>query len=201
MSTDTPLTEKKRPLSSGSTPSPTVKRSNKCVKMEDLPPELKKSMSSQNNDTDVMEVYLPKIPVKQSDDERWKQVISHVNTLNEEIRKLRAENGDLKASIATANGKIVYLENRMEKAKSDICELEWRMMQKDIVIYNLPESQEISDNRIINEFLIKDLHIKDEMIRSPKNIGGDIEIDINFRIGKKVNGKSRPLVVTFGKQS
>ena len=53
-------------------------------------------------------------------EERWQYILSHLESLNTEITRLNEQNMNLKDGLASANGKICYLENQIEKAKQKI---------------------------------------------------------------------------------
>ena len=213
MSTTTPLPTKKRQLSEKSTPSPTLQRASKNARMNETEETLcttepQEAVSFQSQTSDFNSVG-PQLPISKltddfmqlSDEQKWQQMQTHFNALSVEIARLYNENNDLKASIATANGKIQFLENKVEKAKEKLGELEWRQLQHDIVIYNLPESQTQSDMQIFMDCMIHKLHIQLNKFHLLENTGGPIQIDHTFRLGKKIDGKPRPLVVTFALHS
>ena len=212
MSTTTPLPTKKRQLSEKSTPSPTLRRASKNARMNDTGEKLcttepQETVSFQSL-TSASNSACPQLPflklddfMQLNDEQTGQQMQSHFNTLSVEIARLYNENNDLKASIATANGKIHFLGNKVEKAKEKLGELEWRQLRQDIVIYNLAESQTQSDIQIFIDFMIHKLHIQPNKLHTPENPGGPIQIDHAFRLGKEINGKPRPLVVTFALHS
>ena len=71
--------------------------------------------------------------------ERWQFVLNHFDALQKEISRLHTENTELKTGLASANGKIAYRENQIEKVKVKIGEVEWKELQNDIVLYNVSE--------------------------------------------------------------
>ena len=98
--------------------------------------------------------------------------------------------------MSTANGRITFLEKQIDKTKAKIGELEWKTLQKDIVLYNLPENQK-SDREMFIEFLVGHLKISQQAIHSPENAKGSIQIDTTLRIGRRVDQKARPLIISF----
>ena len=130
------------------------------------------------------------------DNQKWDCIIHHIKYLNEKISDLQTENTALKTSIATANGKITFLEKQIDKTKTKLGELEWKALQKDIVLYNLPEDQK-TDREMLIEFLTEHLKLSQHAIHSAENAKGSIQIDTTLRIGRKIKEKARPLIVSF----
>ena len=133
-------------------------------------------------------------------DERWQFVVNQFESLQKEINRLQIENTELKAGLASANGKISYLENQIGKVKVKIGEVEWKELQNDIVLYNVPEVQGKLESDIAIDILNNKLHIAQDCIHSQTNPTGNILMDNAFRIGKKLGEKPRPLVVVFNTQ-
>ena len=70
-----------------------------------------KQLSMQNSIMKTAEL------TKLIDKEKWQYLVKH---LNDKVLELQAENGEVKALMATANGKITFLENQVERAKEKI---------------------------------------------------------------------------------
>ena len=196
MLANTPKSSNKRLISEGSTPSPSIKKSSKNAKLDKLENNQDKDMESANkqlSDSIMETVKLAKL----KDEEKWQYLVKHLNLLSKKVHELQVENGKLKASMATANGKIAFLENQVEKAKEKIGNIEWKSLQGDIVLYNLPETPGKSDEETLIGFLINKLKIHNNAIRTPENITGPIHVDSIFRVGKKFSNRPRALIVTF----
>ena len=132
--------------------------------------------------------------------ERWQFVLNSLDKLTREIGALKTDNLNLKSGLASANGKIAFLENQVERAKKKIGELEWKEMQNDLVFYNVEESLDISDEGVAVNEMTNNLRIKTDLIYSDSNQGGQIKIDNVFRMGKRLSEKYRPLVVSLTTQ-
>ena len=148
-------------------------------------------LSMQNSVMETEEI------AKLKDEEKWQYLVKHLNLLSDRVLELQAENGELKASMATANGKIAFLENQVEKAKEKIGYIEWKTLQGGIVLYNLPEMPGKSDEETLIGFLTNELKIHKKAICSPENIAGPIHVDSLFRVGKKLSNRPRAMIVTF----
>ena len=193
---NTTVADKKRRFPSASTPSPSLQRSHKSAKMSSPPPSGVQRLSAtsfQNQSQSTTEPILAENLKCLTDEEKWDFIVQHFNKMCNEITEMRAENEDLKASIATANGKVAFLENQVEKAKSKIGETQWRQLQNDVVIYKLAESPDMQDIELVIELFSEKLHLTDDT--------NALQIDTAFRIGKQISGKTRPLVVSFALQS
>ena len=203
MFANTPNRTNKRPISEGSTPSPSIKKSNKTAKLEDtLEESVDPTMSNPNQSAPMQSKDM--LALLQTGEihnlnsvEKWHHVMTHLSLLSEQVSELQSENKDLRASIATANGKIAFLENQVEKAKTKIGNIEWKELQDDIVLYNLVEISGKPDEETLKSFLTEELRIDHNSIRTTENNSGAIHIDTLFRIGKQQNKKPRPLIVSF----
>ena len=202
---NTPTT--KRPLSEGSTPSPSLRKELKIPKMAESEDRNKLNIAAGTTLSQVKPVDLVKTPeetnysgitVLPSDpEERWNHVQKYLQSLDSEVKKLRAENSELKSGLATATGKIQYLENQLAKTKTKVGDLEWKQLQNDIVVYNLPENVDITEPEAATRAMAELLQIPQTYLHSPSNPSGSIQVGNAFRIGKKLVGKPRPLVITF----
>ena len=137
------------------------------------------------------------LPSADVPEERWHYVLKHLESLKQEVNSLRAENIQLKSGLASANGKIAFLEGRLEKNKAKIGDLECKGMQNN----NVEESPASSEEKGVIDILINSLQIDSSLIYSDSNRNGMIQVDNAYRIGKKLNGKQRPLVVSLTQQS
>ena len=199
MLANTPKSSNKRPISEGSTPSPSIKKSSKNAKLDNIVKNTQdkamestnKKLSMQNSIMETEEI------VKLKDKEKWQYLVKHLNLLSDRVLELQAENDELKASMATANGKIAFLENQVEKAREKIGNIEWKTLQGDIVLYNLPETPGKPDEETLLGFLTNELKIHKKAIRTPENIAGPIHVDSLFRVGKKLSNRPRAMIVTF----
>ena len=67
-----------------------------------------------NNSQDQI---LSLVKTTEDPEKKWEYVINYFETLNAKITKLDTENEELRAGLASANGKISYLENQKERSK------------------------------------------------------------------------------------
>ena len=63
--------------------------------------------------------------------------MNHLKKIDNRMSDLEAKNADLKTGLASVHGKILYLENKLEKVKRKIGEVEWKEMQNDLVLYKV----------------------------------------------------------------
>ena len=118
MSAATPISGKKRTISGRSTPSPSTRRSTKSVRMSATPENtIPQSMSTSLSDLQIDYATLPEDILDRDDNQKWELIINYVKHLNGKILELQAENNDLHSSVETANGRITFLEKKIEKAK------------------------------------------------------------------------------------
>ena len=201
MNINTPEQSTKRIRSEGSTPSPSIIRACKIAKMAEHSVNFSQIQApAPSLESSLQGLLTPEEFLQRDDDQKWDFVINHINLLSTKISALQTENENLHASVSSANGKITYLENQLEKIKNRMSETEWKALQNDIVLYNLPESHR-PDKETLVEFLVTELGISQQDIHSQENTKGKIIIDTMFRMGRKQNEKGRPMVVTFSLQS
>ena len=198
-------TTNKRPLSDSKTPSPCTKRPIKTARMDKETPDFqldrgididKPSQHPIENNSFERIFGMPETDLVQMSDEskKWQFVISTLQKAANklaEVDALKEENMTLKQTLHSARGKINRLENDLEKTNSKLSDVECRMMQKDVVYYNVEETENENCIELANSILINDLKINPEDIHS--------QIDVAYRIGQKRKGP-RPFVVKLTTQ-
>ena len=116
------------------------------------------------------------------------------------VHSLTEENIKIKQHLSVALGRINRLEQKEEHTHDKIVKLEQHSFSKDIVIYNLPESQPETiiqlRNKIYDLFNLQML-IPLEYIFSLRNPGGEVRIENCFRLGKTTPNKARPVIVSL----
>lgn len=126
--------------------------------------------------------------------------MSSIKTDLESIHVLKQENTKLKQHLAVAIGQINRLEDKEESTHQKIINIEQYGFSKDVVIYNLPESNPETSTQLtsnIYNLLHKDMQMPLTNIFHPRNPGGEIRIDNCFRIGKKNPAYPRPVVLSL----
>ena len=185
-------------MSNETTPSPSVRKDNKSARMEHSGnTEETKGATGINISQDQM---LNLFKTIEDPEKKWDCVINHLELLNAKVNKLDLENEELRNGLASANGKLMFLENQLDRVKTKIGDTEWRQMQNDVVLYNVPEAQGEQPIDIVTDVLVNKLQIRQNLIKNTANPTGPVDIDNVFRLGKKLGPKPRPLVTTFTTQ-
>ena len=133
------------------------------------------------------------------DTEKWHFMASALKTVAKKldnVSTLEKSHNELKCSLQSARGKITRLENDLERAQKKVLDLECTSLQKNAVFYNLEETPEEDSIKVINDFLEQELKINSDLLSSPTNPRGVLEIDSAFRIGA-LKKRPRPLLVKF----
>ena len=136
-------------------------------------------------------------------DENFKTLRNDMTSIKQDLESipaLKQENTKLKQHLAVAIGKINRLEDKEECNLQKIINIEQYGFSKDVVIYNLPESNPESTIQLtsnIYNLFHKNMQIPLANIFHPRNPGGEIRIDNCFRIGKKNPAYPRPIVLSL----
>lgn len=129
-----------------------------------------------------------------------RQEIGSLRAQVELVNTLKDENTKIKQHLSVALGKINRLEKQKEDHHQKLITIEQHSFAKDVVMYNLEESnpESIIDLRSkIYDTFLNTMHIPLANIFHPRNPGAEIRIDNCFRIGKKVANKPRPVIISF----
>ena len=129
--------------------------------------------------------------------ERWKTVISALRSCSVTIDHLKKENTDLKLKVSSAMGRSLRLESELEKVNKKLTEMEWREMRQNLVFYNIEELPDENSIDLVTSLLQNSLSITTGSTSPLGNGSMHVEIDVAHRIGSKLTGKHRPMVVRF----
>ena len=188
----------KRRLSSG-TPSPSTTKPAKALRMATTPPAFQGQASGTNLDKNYLRSLLSgkdinKLHEIADEEKKWDFVITAFQSVADKLECIEKENIDLKMAVQSSKGKIIRLEQDLDRAQRKILELEWHRLQSNVVIYNCPEQDGEVCKNLITEKLGTELGVPTDLIHTVNNPSGTIGIDIAYRIGRQ-SGKPRPIVV------
>ena len=109
---------------------------------------------------------------------------------------LEKENSDLKLKVSSVMGKSLRLECKLERTKKRIIEMEYREMRQNLVFYNVDENISENPKELMTSVLQTNFGVSCETSNSEQS-QHNAEIDVAHRIGTKISGKTRPMVVRF----
>ena len=130
-------------------------------------------------------------------EEKWEFVVKSLMSVGEEISILRKENSDLKNSLHSAKGQIIKLERKVEQQQKKLADVEWSVLQRNIVMYNIDKSQSEECVQTVHNVLTNHFKLCHVDFRSQDNLSGSIEIDTASRIGRQIGQRGRPILVKF----
>ena len=171
----------KRPLSTDSSPSPSVIKPKKLQRSDSNThsldtPFLMAAMSIEEGD--ILGLTVNELQNINGTEQSWEMVIKALHSCTFEINKLKEENSQLKNKVSTAIGRTVRLENDLQKANDKLVELEWREMRQNLVFYNIEEKETENISKLIPPILIDTFQIPPHLISHSENNKGVIAIDI-----------------------
>ena len=112
------------------------------------------------------------------------------------VRKVKQNTSQIQELKSSVQGKIRYLESRNGRLEDRLLKLEKRLEETEynsnknnVIIYNLPESQQENSQKNSGETVAKFLETDMKCNRNK------IQIDVAYRMGKPKMGKTRPLLV------
>ena len=161
------------------------------------------SLKQIHHPNDIITAKLKLLDHNKITDDNFTRLQSDVDTIRTEVESVTAlknENIMIKQHLSQALGKLNRLQVKSEIHHQQTVKLEQFSFSKDIVMYNVKESnpESILDlrNKIYNIFL-NNMNIPKAYIFHPTNATGEIRIDNCYRIGKKKTNNTRPVIVTL----
>ena len=113
-----------------------------------------------------------------------------VATLSDELTTLKSEYEELREMYKVTEGRLTRAEKLIEDQKEQILQLEARSMRDNLVFYNITEYPGENTEKVLRDFLYKDMYISDEDYSK-------IYFDRVHRIGQKRDNYARPIVAKF----
>ena len=154
------------------------------------------------------------ISIKVPPEEAMNQLFTHNRTLEEKIdeildivkaqtvktgldlNELQNENKELRLHMQVSDAIIAKLSRKVVNLEGKLLSMEMHSMKKNIILYNVPETDNKSTYDVAINFLSSSLNILPDLLFSKTNPGGEVRVDIAHRIGQR-GPKPRPVVVAF----
>ena len=116
-----------------------------------------------------------------------------------DVTALQSENRELQLKLQQSNGIVSRLASKVSMLEEKVVTMESHAMKKNIIIYNIPETNGEDIHKETENFLSSILKIPETVLFSKASPGTEIRIDVAHRIGRK-GAKPRPIVVSFTTQ-
>ena len=113
-----------------------------------------------------------------------------------DLNELRSENKELRLHMQESHAIIAKLSRKVVNLEGKLLSLEMHAMNKNIILYNVPEADNESTYDMVISFLSSSLKISPDLLFSKTNPGGEVRVDIAHRIGQQ-GPKPRPFVIAF----
>jgi len=161
----------------------------KDIELDKQREDLQKSNDQYSNKCCVLELRM------EANEKTIEELKEAANDQARENDELRRENNDLQQKVQMAEGRLTRNEKLVEDLRNQVLDLEMRQMQFNLLFSNIaePDGQEDVFSTIM-------MFLEKEMMLSLEDLG-KIRIDKLHRIGKKINGKHRQIVVRFANSS
>lgn len=125
------------------------------------------------------------------------------SNFDDKLDALTSENKALKQELYSCKGKITRLEIKEKQLHEEFLDLETRLLQKDLIFYNVPVVQDENPRLLkskVLDILRDSMKIPAAELYDRNNLYGEIRIDTAHRVGHP-SAKKRPIVVTFSSLS
>ena len=113
-----------------------------------------------------------------------------------DLNELWSENKELHLHMQESDTIIAKLSRKVVSLEGKLLSLEMHNMNKNIILYNVPEADNESTYDMVISFLSSSLKISSDLLFSKTNPGGEVRVDIAHRIGQR-GPKPRPVVIAF----
>ena len=153
-------------------------------------PKLTQLQESMNSLTDLV----------RSNNEAMTIDIQNIKSDITHIKDVTSESEAVKEQLFSTQGKVTRLEVQNQHMQEKLVSYEAKMYERDLMFYNITDTQDesfIALKATVYTIMKRDMKIPEDEIFSKVNPVGEIRIDTAVRIGKYIQGKTRPVAVTF----